>query len=344
MGVAILEDSGYMARAAFLMDRLMHYLGLHGKSFIPMLMGFGCNVPAIMATRTLESERDRILTILIIPFMSCSARLPVYVLFAGAFFGTAAGNVIFSIYLLGIAIAIVAARLMARTILRGESIPFVMELPPYRWPTWKSVAIHMWERSKIYLKKMGGVILIASIILWALGYFPQKTEYSQDYEGAISELRISPDASAAEQIQRLEQAKAAEELEYTFIGRLGYIIMPVVEPLGFSWQMGVSLLTGFIAKEVVVSSMGVLYSLGEDKNQESETLIKTLQSPESGVNGLAAYAYMVFVLLYTPCIVTVITVRREIGWRWMLFSVIFQLVLAWVMAFAIFQGGILVGL
>jgi ferrous iron transport protein B len=344
MGVAILEDSGYMARAAFLMDRLMHYLGLHGKSFIPMLMGFGCNVPAIMATRTLESHRDRILTILIIPFMSCSARLPVYVLFAGAFFGTAAGNVIFSIYLLGIAIAIVAARLLAKTILRGESIPFVMELPPYRWPTWKSVAIHMWERSKIYLKKMGGVILIASIILWALGYFPQKTEYSRDYEQAISGLKTSSDASAAEQIQQLEQARAAEELEYTFIGHLGYIVMPVVEPLGFNWQMGVSLLTGFVAKEVVVSSMGVLYSLGEDKNEESETLIKTLQSPESGVNGLAAYAFMVFVLLYTPCIVAVITVKREIGWRWMLFSVFFQLVLAWVMAFIIFQGGILIGL
>jgi ferrous iron transport protein B len=202
----------------------------------------------------------------------------------------------------------------------------------------------MWERSKIYLKKMGGVILIASIILWALGYFPQKTEYSRDYEQAISGLKTSSDASAAEQIQQLEQARAAEELEYTFIGHLGYIVMPVVEPLGFNWQMGVSLLTGFVAKEVVVSSMGVLYSLGEDKNEESETLIKTLQSPESGVNGLAAYAFMVFVLLYTPCIVAVITVKREIGWRWMLFSVFFQLVLAWVMAFIIFQGGILIGL
>lgn len=344
LGISLLEDSGYMARAAFLMDRLMHALGLHGKSFIPMLMGFGCNVPAIMSTRTLESQKDRILTILLIPFMSCSAKLPVYVLFAGAFFGAFAGNVILSIYLLGIALAVVAARFFRKTFLKGESIPFVMELPPYRWPTRKSVVIHMWERTKIYLKKMGGVILIASLVLWALGYFPKKSEYTQDYDTQIEQLSRLGVLNAEEQIDELEEMKVSEDLEYTLIGRLGKMVKPVVQPLGFNWQMGVSLITGFVAKEVVVSSMGVLYQLGDETDEGSETLMDKLQNPDSGISKPAAFAFMVFVLLYTPCIVSAIVIRREIGSRWMWISIGFQLCVAWLAAFMVYQGGKFIGL
>ncbi len=340
LGISILEDSGYMARAAFLMDRLMHFLGLHGKSFIPLLMGFGCNVPAIMATRTLESSKDRILTILLIPLMSCSARLPVYILLAGAFFPGHAPNVIFSIYLLGVAAAIGAARLFRKTILRPDDAPFVMELPPYRWPTPLSILIHMWERTKIYLRKMGGVILIASVALWCLGYFPRKAEFTQNYDAQIEQLSVQGAEVAKAQISRLEEMKASEELEYSFIGRLGRITRPVFAPLGFNWELGVSLLTGFVAKEVVVSTMGVLYHITEG----SETLQSMLTSPENGLNPLAAYAFMAFVLLYTPCMPTIFAVKREIGARWMWFSILFQAVLAWMTAFVIYQGGRLLGL
>lgn len=344
LGISILEDSGYMARAAFLMDKLMHFLGLHGKSFIPMLMGFGCAVPAIMSTRTLEAPKDRILTILIIPLMSCSARLPVYILFTGAFFGAAAGNVIFSIYIIGILIAILAARLMRKTILKGEALPFVMELPPYRRPTTKSVAIHMWERTKIYLRKMGGVILVASIILWALGYFPKKSEYSVDYDAQIEQYLLLESENSDQKIAELEADRASEDLEYSFIGRLGNAVGPVVAPLGFNWQMGVSLITGFVAKEVVVSSLGVLYHIGDSADEESDTLIGVLQNPSSGISGLTAYAFMIFVLLYTPCVATIIAIKREIGWKWMLFSIVFQTTLAWFVSFVIYQGGRFIGL
>ncbi len=340
MGISLLEDSGYMARAAFLMDRLMHFLGLHGKSFIPLLMGFGCNVPAIMATRTLESHRDRILTILLIPLMSCSARLPVYVLFAGAFFGAQAGNVIFSMYLLGIATAVLMARLMQKTILRSEDAPFVMELPPYRIPTYRSVLIHMWERTNIYLKKMGGIILIASVILWLLGYLPKKSDFSQDYDAQIEQLTSINTEEAAAEISRLQSLKASEELEYSFIGRLGKITLPLVRPLGFNWELGVAIITGFVAKEVVVSTLGVLYHLGDN----TDSLMAVLQSPSNRISGLAAYAFMVFVLLYTPCLATVIAIKREIGAKWMWLSIVFQTALAWSAAFLIYQGGIFLGL
>ncbi|MEW5925143.1 MAG: ferrous iron transport protein B [Candidatus Zixiibacteriota bacterium] len=344
LGISVLEDSGYMARAAFLMDKLMHFLGLHGKSFIPMLIGFGCGVPAIMSTRTLESPRDRILTILIIPLMSCSARLPVYVLFTGAFFGAAAGNVIFSIYLIGILMAVLIARLMRKTILKGDSLPFVMELPPYRYPTTRSIGIHMWERTRVYLKKMGGIILIASIILWGLGHFPRKSDYAVDYDSEIAHYSFMESDYSSQKISELEAARATEDLQYSFIGRLGGIIEPIVEPLGFNWQMGVSLITGFVAKEVVVSSLGVLYHIGAEHGEESESLIGELRNPANGVTKLIAYAFMIFVLLYTPCVATIAAIRREAGWRWMWFSVLFQSILAWVTAFIIFQGGRLLGL
>ncbi|MBD3235776.1 MAG: ferrous iron transport protein B [Candidatus Eisenbacteria bacterium] len=329
LGVSLLEDSGYMARSAFIMDRVMHLLGLHGKSFIPMLMGFGCSVPAIMATRTLENRRDRILTALLVPHMSCSARLPVYILIAGAFFGRQAGNVVASIYLIGIVVAVLIGRLFSRTLFRDVEAPFVMELPPYRWPTLRGLLMHMWERSRHYLKKMGGVILLASIVLWVLSNFPAPP----------------PERSA--------DSSPRPAVSYSVVGRLGQAIEPVIEPLGLNWRMGVTLIAGFVAKEVVVSSLAVLYETettvaptddGPQPRKEDQRLPAALRDPERGISPLAAFAFMVFVLLYTPCIVAVLTIRRELGAGWMWFDVGYQLALAWLVALLIYQGGRLVGL
>lgn len=344
LGIAVLEDSGYMARAAFIMDRLMRGLGLHGKAFIPMLMGFGCNVPAIMATRTLESHRDRILTILLIPFMSCSARLSVYVLFASAFFAGNAGNVIFALYLFGVLVAVAVGWLLRKTLFTGHDIPFIIEFPPYRRPTFRVGLFHMWERGKVYLHKMGGVILIASVILWFLGAFPKVAHYSQDYDSQITSLQQSTNPATADRIAHLQAEKASEDVAYSFIGRLGHAVAPVLQPLGFNWQMGVSLVTGFVAKEVVVSSMGVLYQIGNDVDETSTSLVKALRNPAGGVTPLIAFAFLTFVLLYTPCVSVLIAVRREIGVRWMAFGVAAQLVLAWGATFAIYRLGLIFGL
>jgi len=336
LGISVLEDTGYMARAAFIMDKVMHTLGLHGKSFIPLIMGFGCNVPAIMATRTLESRRDRLLTILINPLMSCSARLPVYVLVAGTFFGVAAGHVIFSLYLLGIVLAIGVGQIFRRTLFRGDATPFVMELPPYRIPTMQSTLIHMWEKGSIYLKKMGGLILSFSIIIWFLGAFPRHSASAPasisntSIEAAVTDSASSPDNPPT------------HDLSDTYIGKIGRVIEPAMRPLGFDWQMSVALLTGFVAKEVVVSTMGVLY--GSDKAENSQAAVehglkRSIASP------LIAYAFLVFVLLYTPCLATVITIRREAGgWKWAALAVGYELVLAWAMTFVIYRGGHLLGL
>ncbi len=344
LGVAILEDSGYMARAAFIMDRLMRVLGLQGKAFIPMLMGFGCNVPAIMATRTLESRRDRILTILLIPFMSCSARLAVYVLFASAFFARSAGNVIFLLYLMGVGIAVSVGWILRKTLFAGKSVPFIIEFPPYRRPSLKTGALHMWERGKVYLHKMGGVILLASVILWVLGAFPKASHYSQDYDAQIANLQQSTDSGARESVARLQAEKSAEDMSYSLVGRIGHAVAPVLQPMGLNWQMGVALVTGFFAKEVVVSSMGVLYKVGDQSDPSSAGLVKALQNPANGITPLAAFAFLVFVLLYTPCVSVLITVRREIGARWMVYGVLAQLVLAWMMAFSVYQIGHLLGI
>jgi ferrous iron transport protein B len=344
LGIAILEDSGYMARAAFIMDRLMRALGLHGKAFIPMLMGFGCNVPAIMATRTLESQRDRILTILLIPFMSCSARLSVYVLFAGAFFAANAGNVIFALYLMGVLIAVLAGWLLRKTLFRGQDVPFIIEFPPYRRPTMKAGVLHMWQRARVYLRKMGGVILFASIVLWFLGAFPKVGHYSQDFDGRLVELRQSGDPAAAAMIDRLQAERASEDINFSLVGRLGHAVAPVLQPLGFNWQMGVTLITGFVAKEVVVSTMGVLYHIGSQADEHSGSLVKALQSPAESITPLVAFAFLTFVLLYTPCVSVLIAVRREIGLRWVTFGVLGQMVLAWIVAFSIYRVGILFGL
>lgn len=341
LGVAFLEDSGYMARAAFLMDRLMHALGLHGKSFIPMLMGFGCSVPAIMATRTLETRRDRILTTLLVPLMSCSARLPVYVLIAGTFFAERAGTVVFAVYVIGVVAAMLVGRLFARTLFRSAPAPFVMELPPYRLPTAKGLLIHMWERARVYLQKMGGVILLASIILWFAGAFPRDAETIATYERNISDLRAAGSMEALDEARELELEMAAEVTENSIIGRTGKVLHPVVRPLGFSWEMGVSLVTGFVAKEVVVSTLGVLYHADADAEA---SLPDALRDPSSGITPLAGFAFMLFVLLYTPCIITVIAMKREVGTRWMWFAVGYQLVLAWTVSFGVYQIGRLAGL
>ncbi len=353
MCISFLEDSGYMARAAFLTDRVMHLLGLHGKAFIPMLMGFGCNVPAIMATRTLESERDRILSILINPLMSCSARLPVYVLITGAFFVPEhAGTVIFSIYMLGLVLAIAMGRLFSKTILPGKAAPFVMELPPYRLPTARGLLIHTWDRGKVFLRKMGGVILVGSVAIWALSAFPRDVPFSRDYDAEISRLQAqvqtredsaSPGEGFEQQIAALESARESERIEGSYIGRIGKALEPVFRPLEFDWRNAVALLTGFVAKEIVVSTLGVLYQAGTEAEEKSEGLIQALR--KSDMTPLVSYAFMAFVLIYTPCIGTIAVIRRETNsLKWTAFSVGYTVALAWLVAFVIVRGGQLVGL
>jgi ferrous iron transport protein B len=353
--IALFEDTGYMSRSAFLMDKIMHLIGLHGKSFIPMLMGFGCNVPAIMATRTLESEKDRILTILITPFMSCSAKLPVYIILAGAFFGVRAGTVIFAIYLLGIILSIITGRLFRSTLLRGADAPFVMELPPYRVPMLKSLLIHMWDRSKLFLKKMGKVILVGSIIIWALSAFPRNISYSVDYNSKINKLNASYEnkleaaaQSAKPQLAKEKEAallavgkaRQAEHAEKSFIGRIGKISAPLFAPLGIDWRGGVALLTGFVAKEIVVSTLGVLHAVGDEDT--SEALAKALRAAD--MTPLSALSMMVFVLLYLPCLASIAAIRRETGsYKWMSFSIGYSTTVAWIMAFIVYQGGKLLG-
>ncbi|WOX56067.1 MULTISPECIES: ferrous iron transport protein B [unclassified Methanoculleus] len=294
--LALLEDSGYLARAAFIMDRPLYAIGLPGKAFIPMLIGFGCNVPAIMATRSIESEKDRLLTILVNPFMSCSARLPVYVLFAGAFFGAQAGGVMFFLYVLGIVVAIASAKLFRSTILPGEVSPFVMEMPPYRIPTAMTSLIHMWGRGSMYLRKAGTIILLGAMVVWALASFPYGVEYG-----------------------------SAE----SFAGMLGHLIEPLVAPLGFDWKVAVALIFGFLAKEVVVGSLGVLYGTGE------ETLSEALLV-DPGLSSATALALMVFVLLYMPCVAALGVIKKETGsWKWTGFVVAYGIVVAWVLAFVV---------
>lgn len=351
--IALFEDTGYMARAAFLMDRVMHTSGLHGKSFIPMLMGFGCNVPAIMATRSLESDKDRILTILMTPFMSCSARLPVYIVLAGSFFAHRAGTIIFCLYLSGIIIAIVSGRLLRRLLFKGEDAPFIMELPPYRMPMLKSLLIHMWDRSKMFLKKMGGVILVGSIIIWVLSTFPKQLTYTINYDEKITNVKIeynkkklSADQAETEEleqellsiIQDIGNRKERERVSNSYIGKIGKILEPIFEPIGIKWQASVALVTGFVAKEVVVSTMGVLYGVGTDEGKALEKALK-----QSGMTALSALSMMVFVLLYVPCFATVIAIYRETSFNWAGFNLVYTTTIAWIMSFLVYRLGVLLG-
>lgn len=345
--ISFMEDSGYMARAAFIMDKIMHKMGLHGKSFIPLVMGFGCNVPAIMASRTIESRNSRMITMLINPLMSCSARLPVYVLLTGAFFPNNASFVLLALYVTGIILAVIMARLFKRFLFNEEDVPFVMELPPYRMPTAKAIMIHMWEKAKQYLHKMGGVILVASIIIWFLGYFPRNTEIGDVFDKQIAEVENAEldSAEKTDTIAELERLKNMEHQKSSYIGMIGQTIQPVLNPLGFDWKMSVSLLTGMAAKEVVVSTLSVLYTGEEEDSQAlSERLKQDLDAEGNPVfTPLIALSLMLFVLIYFPCIATISAIVNESGsWKWGIFVVIYTCVLAWVVSFVVYQTGSLI--
>jgi ferrous iron transport protein B len=356
--ISFMEDSGYMARAAFIMDKMMHKIGLHGKSFIPMLMGFGCNVPAIMATRTLDNRTDRILTVLIIPFMSCSARLPVYVLLISAFFVHNQGLILLSIYATGILLAALTAIMFKKLFFKKADVPFVMELPPYRLPTLRNIGTHTWNKSVQYLTKMGTVILVASILIWALRYFPQNTHYSKNYEqeiAFISQNTTLPDAIKTKQIRQLKIEQESEKIENSYIGRIGHFIEPAIKPLGYEWKIGVSILTGLAAKEIVVSTMGVLYQSersilnSSQADEETTTNLQQKLQEQTYVSGSRAgqkvftpriaYSFMLFVLIYFPCAAALSAIRREAGWKWAIFTAIYTTGLAWLAAFAIYQIG-----
>ena len=303
--ISILEDSGYMARAAFIMDKIMHRMGLHGKSFIPLIMGFGCNVPAIMATRTIEDRKSRLITMLVNPLMSCSARLPIYLVMIGAFFPNCASFMLLCIYTAGILLAVIMARIFSKFLVKGEDSPFVMELPPYRMPTSKSIMRHTWEKGAQYLKKMGGIIMIASIIIWFLGYYPRHDAHES----------------------------VAEQQENSYIGQIGKAIEPVIKPLGFDWKLGIGLISGVGAKELVVSTLGVLYT--NEGDVENVNL-----SDRIPITPLVALAYMLFVLIYFPCIATFAAIKQESGsWKWAIFAAGYTTGLAWLVAFTVFQIG-----
>ena len=305
--ISFMEDSGYMARAAFIMDKIMHKMGLHGKSFIPLIMGFGCNVPAIMSSRIIESRKSRLVTILINPLISCSARLPIYLVLVGAFFPGKESLMLLLIYSVGILLAVLMARIFSKFLVKGDDTPFVMELPPYRMPTSKSVLRHTWEKGAQYLKKMGGIIMIASIIIWFLGYYPNHSSYQT----------------------------TAEQQENSYIGQIGKSIEPIIKPLGFDWKMGVGLLSGVGAKELVVSTLGVLYT--NDGNLDDDALPERI-AQQSDITPLIAFAYMLFTLLYFPCIATLAAIRQETGsWKWPLFAACYTTVLAWIVAFLVYQ-------
>lgn len=342
--ISFMEDSGYMARAAFIMDKIMHKMGLHGKSFIPLVMGFGCNVPAIMASRTIESRNSRMITMLVNPLMSCSARLPVYVLLTGAFFPQAAGTVMLILYTTGILLAVLMARLFKRFLFNKEDVPFVMELPPYRMPTGKSILIHMWEKAKQYLHKMGGVILIASIIIWFLGYFPRNTEKSKSFDRQITQVEQSDktDDEKATEIAHLEHQKAIEHQQDSYIGQIGQAIQPILSPLGFDWKMSVSLMTGMAAKEVVVSTLSILYTGESDDEQALTEQLRQDRNAdgEPVFTPLVALSFMLFVLIYFPCIATVSAIVNESGsWKWGLFVIGYTCLLAWIVSCLVFQVG-----
>ena len=306
--ISILEDSGYMARAAFIMDKIMHRMGLHGKSFIPLIRGFGCNVPAIMATRTIEDRKSRLITMLVNPLMSCSARLPIYLVMIGAFFPNCASFMLLCIYTAGILLAVIMARIFSKFLVKGEDSPFVMELPPYRMPTSKSIMRHTWEKGAQYLKKMGGIIMIASIIIWFLGYYPQHDAYES----------------------------VAEQQKNSYIGQIGKAIEPVIKPLGFDWKLGIGLISGVGAKELVVSTLGVLYT--NEGDVENVNLSNRIP-----ITPLVALAYMLFVLIYFPCIATFAAIKQESGsWKWAIFTAGYTTGLAWLIAFTVFQIGSLI--
>lgn len=345
--ISLLEGTGYMARASFIMDKVMHSFGLHGRSFIPMIMGFGCNVPAILATRTLRNPGDRLLTMLIIPFMSCSARLPVYILIISAFFESYQALILVGIYAFGILLAFITAQIFNKLIFKNKETPFVMELPTYRMPTLRNIVFHMWEKTQHYVKKIATVILIGVVIIWALEYFPRTTPKTAQFEkliAAVDEMGLHED-EAQEQIEALAMEMEADRLMYSYIGRIGNAIEPVMAPLGFDWKMSIALLAGLPAKEIIISTMGVLYQTDvEDSTINLQEKLKA-ETHRSGqlegqkvFNTASAMAFLVFILIYFPCIGVVATIKNEAGsWKWGWFSVLYTTGLAWIMAFATYQ-------
>ena len=363
--ISLLEDTGYMARAVFITDKLMHKVGLHGKSFIPLVMGFGCNVPAIMATRTIENRNNRLVTMLINPFMSCSARLPVYILILGAFFPENAGTLLFLIYIIGIAMAMIMAKIFKKTLFKGDDVPFVMELPPYRIPTLRSTVRHMWHKGSQYLKKMGGVILVAVIIIWALEYYPRNVQYSRNYDqqieqvvsqyqSAINMASVGIEADSLQkamqkQVSVIESQKIVEQQSNSYLGRIGKFIEPGIRPLGFDWKMGISLLSGVAAKEIVVSTLGVLMQAGDDADEDGQTLTQKLRTetyadgPRKGekvFTPLSAFSFLLFILIYFPCVAAIAAISKESGsWRWAAFTIFYTTGLAWLVSFVFYQVG-----
>lgn len=346
--ISFMEDSGYMARAAFIMDKVMHKMGLHGKSFIPLIMGFGCNVPSILATRTIESRNSRMITMLINPFMSCSARLPVYLLFVGVFFKPYASFVLFGLYLVGILLAVISARLFKKFLFPKEDTPFVMELPPYRIPTLRSVSMHMWDKSRQYLRKMGGVILIASIIIWFLGYFPTNEMHEAAYENKVAEVEQSyekkeiNEEARDSQLQLLEETQNIDHQQNSYIGRLGKAVEPIMRPLGFDWKISVSIVSGLAAKEVVVSTLGVLYTGDADNQETLEARLLSDTQPDGSptFTPLVVISLLLFVLIYFPCVATIAAIKEESGsWKWGVFSILYTTGLAWFVSFLVYQIG-----
>lgn len=339
--IGFLESTGYMSRAAFLMDKYMHRIGLHGKSFIPMIMGFGCTVPAIMSTRILENKRDRILTMMIVPFMSCSARLPVYILLISAFFPEHPVLMLFGIYMFGIILALIVSLFFSKTILKQRELPYIMELLPYRKPTAKLLFNYTWDRGKEYLKKIGGVILIGSVIIWLLGYFPKNVNYTKDYDSLIS------NSASTEEKNLLELQKDSEHHERSYIGQVGKFIEPAMRPLGFDWKMSVSILTGIAGKEITVSTMGVLYQADDEDGSgalqnklKAETYSSGDKAGEKVFNKVVALAFIMFVLIYFPCIAVISAIWKESKrLKWAVFSAVYTTGIAWVVAFGIYQIG-----
>lgn len=329
LGLALLEDTGYMARAAFLMDRVMHRFGLHGKSFVPMMTGFGCSIPGIMATRTLENERDRLTTMLVLPLMSCGARLPIWMLLIPAFFAPSMrAPMLFVIYAFGIGLALVLALVLRKSVLRGDEAPFVMELPPYRLPTLRAAATKMFDRGWLYTRKAGTVILGISILMWLITAYPTKKEYEVDAQVAAGTAQLSE--------AEIEGARAAEDLRHSVAGRIGQFMEPAIKPLGFDWKMGTAMIGAFAAKEVFVAQMGIVYSMGAT-DEESESLRDTLARDYSPLVGLSL---MLFLLISAPCMATVAVTRRESGsWKWALFQLGGLTAVAYVIALVVFQVG-----
>lgn len=339
--IAVFNDTGYMVRGAVLVDRIMHKFGLHGKAFIPMLTGFGCNVPAIMATRTIEHRRDRLVAILVNPFISCSARLPVFILFTGAFFGDSAGTALFGIYMVSIAVALGAALFLSKTIIKGANTsPFLMELPPYRVPTWQSISTHMSSNASEFLRKVGGIIVVGSIIIWFLQTFPLDVELSKNYQQEISVLEAKTDVNK-ERVVQLKKEMQQEVQHKSYLGQIGRFVQPVFAPMNFDTNASIALLTGVVAKEIVVATFGVLYAQGDEVDENTLSLRESIAG---SMTALTAVSFMIFTLLYIPCMSTIAIMYRETqSYKWTGFSVVFSITLAYALAFAVsFFGGLFI--